>query len=130
MPAHVNYNCVFILESIAAEDTFGFLNVQVEVFKHPGTGEYKVNVKGECWGKKSKAKKRIRSQSFTPPFSVLSASDLGVGGSGGGVTISGVFRPFVEVYLFGPLLSDRKRRFATKSKSGTISPMFNETFVL
>ncbi|VDO01326.1 unnamed protein product [Rodentolepis nana] len=43
--------------------------------------------------------------------------------------ISGVFRPFVEVYLFGPLLQDRKRRFTTKSKSGTISPSFNETFV-
>lgn len=27
-------------------ETFGFLNVQVEVFKHPGTGEYKVKVKG------------------------------------------------------------------------------------
>lgn len=54
---------------------------------------------------------------------VLSASDLGA------VITSGVFRPFVEVYLFGPLLSDRKRRFATKSKSGTVSPQYNETFV-
>ncbi|VDM35582.1 unnamed protein product [Hydatigera taeniaeformis] len=54
---------------------------------------------------------------------VISASDLG------GVMVSGLFRPFVEVYLFGPLLADRKRRFTTKSKSGTISPLFNETFV-
>ncbi len=54
MLEYVNKNCVFVLESIAAEDTFGFLNVQVEVFKHPGTGEYKVNVKGECWAKESK----------------------------------------------------------------------------
>ncbi len=83
-------------------------------------------------------------------FVVLSASDLSGSGSqsggmssttstpsgtpsGGGpgsVTISGVFRPFVEVFLFGPLLSDRKRRATTKSKSGSVSPMFNETFVL
>ncbi|VDN13831.1 unnamed protein product [Dibothriocephalus latus] len=28
------------------DDASGFLNVQVEVFKHPGTGEYKVIVKG------------------------------------------------------------------------------------
>uniref|UniRef100_A0A5K3FCS6 MHD1 domain-containing protein n=1 Tax=Mesocestoides corti TaxID=53468 RepID=A0A5K3FCS6_MESCO len=90
---------VFAMEAISPDDACGYLNVQVEVFKHPGTGEYKVIVK------------------------VLSASDLG------GVHISGVFRPFVEVYLFGPLLADRKRRFTTKSRSGTISPLFNETFV-
>ncbi|KAM3188267.1 hypothetical protein ACTXT7_000666 [Hymenolepis weldensis] len=88
-----------IMDSISPDESCGYLNVQVEVFKHPGTGEYKVIVK------------------------ILSATDLG------GVMISGVFRPFVEVYLFGPLLQDRKRRFTTKSKSGTISPLFNETFV-
>ncbi|KAL7054891.1 hypothetical protein AAHC03_024380 [Spirometra sp. Aus1] len=88
-----------VQETGTPDDACGFLNVQVEVFKHPGTGEYKVIVK------------------------VLSASDLG------GVTVSGVFRPFVEVFLFGPLLSDRKRRVTTKSKSGTTSPMFNENFV-
>uniref|UniRef100_A0A0V0J947 Protein unc-13 homolog B n=1 Tax=Schistocephalus solidus TaxID=70667 RepID=A0A0V0J947_SCHSO len=88
-----------VQETGTPDDACGFLNAQVEVFKHPGTGEYKVIVK------------------------VLSASDLG------GVTVSGVFRPFVEVFLFGPLLSDRKRRVTTKSKSGTTSPMFNESFI-
>ncbi|VDO68914.1 unnamed protein product [Schistosoma mattheei] len=40
-----------------------------------------------------------------------------------------MFRPFVEVYIFGPLLSDRKRKAATKSKSVTTMPIYHETFV-
>ncbi|EUB55477.1 Protein unc-13 B [Echinococcus granulosus] len=89
---------IFIMDMISPDDACGYLNVQVEVFKHPGTGEYKAIVKG-------------KDSSYH------------------GVMVSGLFRPFVEVYLFGPLLTDCKRRFTTKSKSGTISPLFNETFV-
>ncbi|KAL5961093.1 hypothetical protein TSMEX_011189 [Taenia solium] len=109
---------VFIMDTISPDDACGYLNTQVEVFKHPGTGEYKVIVKG----KEISCHLRLHPSVCSHP-ALLSASDLG------GVVVSGLFRPFVEVYLFGPLLTDRKRRFTTKSKSGTISPLFNETFV-
>lgn len=106
----------------------GEVSVQVELHTQPGGSERKVTVKGPS----ARIHGRLRPSSRLNLFfffvfffsrSVIGANDLKW-------QTSGMFRPFVEVSIIGPHLSDRKRKFQTKSKNNSWSPKFNETFHL
>lgn len=100
------------------EGSVGEVSIQVDLFTHPGTGEHKVTVKG------TRVIAVIARIILINVVLVVAANDLKWN------VVSGMFRPFVEVNLIGPYLSDKKRKHATKSKSNNWSPKYNETFHL
>lgn len=98
----------------------GELSIQVDLFTHPNSGEHKVTVKSKCFSCKHLCNILIISIKF---FSVVACNELKWPNTT-------MFKPFVEVNMIGPHLSDKKRKFATKSKHNNWSPKFNETFYL
>lgn len=105
----------------------GEVSIQIELHTHPGSGERKVTVKGLSGVSQHDAKyvfiRVVSSSSSVCVLLVMGANDLKW-------QTSGMFRPFVEITMIGPHLSDKKRKFQTKSKNNSWSPKFNESFHL
>ncbi|NXT29567.1 UN13A protein, partial [Syrrhaptes paradoxus] len=120
MGTHVSSLC---LAGSGVDDPVGEVSIHVELFTHPGTGEHKVTVKGGfCWlGCQGPAGASAPQPSRAALLAVVAANDLKW-------QTSGIFRPFIEVNIIGPHLSDKKRKFATKSKNNSWAPKYNESF--
>lgn len=107
----------FYLDRPALEESFGEVSIQVDLFTHPGSGEHKVTVKG------MELKYNILNWFLMIIYLVVAANGLKW-------RTSGMFRPYVELAMCGPHLSDKKRKQTTKTKSNTWIPKYNETFHL
>lgn len=99
------------------------MSIQIDVSSNPENGEQKISVKGKHSNTLALFT-TLRCEPSSPSSTVIAANDLKW------TVPSGMFRPFIEVNLIGPHLNDRKRKFATKSKSNNWSPKYNDTFHL
>ena len=93
----------------------------MDLYTHPGTGEHKVTVKGLPIFESIACCKGNTGNMYC--FLVVAANDLRW-------PKMQTFKPFVEVCLIGPHLSDKKRRQVTKTKNASWSPKYNEIFNL
>lgn len=118
----------------SVDKPIGEVSVQIELHTHPKNGERKVTAKGQSSPALERKKRKCLSDSLSSSRmclivvvfftrAVMGASDLKW-------QTSGMFRPFVEITMIGPHLSDKKRKFQTKSKNNSWSPKFNESFNL
>jgi hypothetical protein len=101
----------------------GDVSIQVDLFTHPGTGEHKITVKGNQSTVRIIRISNNNLKIMWYNFLVVACNELKWPNTS-------MFRPFVEANIIGPNLSDKKRRFATKSKNNNWSPKYNETFHL
>lgn len=126
--------CVCIQIGSGVSNPIGEVSVQVELHTHPKSGERKVSAKGHrtltdqmaLWHFKKVLAHPLSMLTcfvFLPSLAVVAATNLKW-------QTPGMFRPFVELTMIGPHLSDKKRKFQTKSKNNSWSPKFNEIFYL
>ena len=105
-------------------DPVGAVSIHVELFTHPSTGDT-----SHCqrWVLPAGM---AGSGGWQCPTSLTCPLLAAVGANGLKWQTSGIFRPFIEVNIVGPHLSDKKRKFATKSKNNSWAPKYNESFQL
>lgn len=105
----------------------GEVSVHLELHTQPGSGERKVTVKGPS---KRRTAQQLGKCFYGSRLNLALFLLLVIGANDLKWQTSGMFRPFVEVAMIGPHLSDKKRKFQTKSKNNSWSPKFNESFHL
>lgn len=76
-----------------------------------------------CWFNRVNTPWHLFTNSFSLSLSVIAVNDMKW-------QTSGMFRPFVEVNLVGPQLTEKKRKFTTKSKNNCWTAKYNEAFQL
>lgn len=89
------FHYLYVVDLENSEESVGEISVQIDLFSHPGTGEHKVNVKGEF-----KILPLYICHYIFPL--VVAANDLKW------QIPSGMFRPFVDINLIGPHLQEKK----------------------